>query len=201
MLLASNLEHFAPKLPEVFGARLKEMSVLCIPTAAYAQDNRDWLEPQIAPLRDQAGDYREIDLAELSEHDLEQAMKGWDIIYVTGGNTYYLLEQAVRTGFAQSLAGHFARGGVYVGVSAGSVLTCPSIEYIKDMDDPDKASLDNYTGLNLVDCYILPNIDDAQDGPEALKCVEEFSELQKGTIIGLREDQGLWVDGCTVRIY
>jgi dipeptidase E len=46
---------------------------------------------------------------------------------------------------------------VYVGSSAGSVLACPTIEHIEDMDDRNLANLTSFKGVGLVDTLILPH--------------------------------------------
>ena len=40
MLLLSCVEYFYPKINQIFGDKFKDMNVLCIPTAAYAEDDQ-----------------------------------------------------------------------------------------------------------------------------------------------------------------
>ena len=67
----------------------------------------------------------------LSEHirvfDLHRNMdidelRQYDIVYFTGGSPQYLLERINNTGFNKSLEKYIDNGGVYVGVSAGSII-------------------------------------------------------------------------------
>ena len=64
---------------------------------------------------------------------------------------------------------------MYIGESAGSIITCPDIGYCADMDSPEKApDLTDYAGLNLVDFYIVPHIGNKEMGEAAEKAVEEY---------------------------
>ena len=49
-------------------------------------------------------------------------LKQYDIVYFTGGSPQYLLERINDTGFNKSLRQYIDNGGVYVGVSAGSMI-------------------------------------------------------------------------------
>lgn len=56
----------------------------------------------------------------------EQAME-FDAVYVTGGDTGYLLERVKTTGFDKIIKKMVYAGKVYVGVSAGSMIATPNI--------------------------------------------------------------------------
>ena len=63
LLLTSTLEHFGSKLPLVFGDKLKDMNVLCIPTAAYAEEGYErWLTPELAAVKSQVKSFIEFDI-------------------------------------------------------------------------------------------------------------------------------------------
>ena len=65
---------------------------------------------------------------------------------------------------------------MYIGESAGAVITCPDIGYCAGMDNPEKApELTDYTGLGLVDFYIVPHIGNAEMGEAAEKAVAEYN--------------------------
>jgi len=48
-------------------------------------------------------------------------------VYFTGGSPQYLLERINSTGFNRSLKQYIDYGGVYVGVSAGSVVAANNL--------------------------------------------------------------------------
>ncbi len=50
-----------------------------------------------------------------------------DAVYVCGGNTAYLLSRVREAGMDAALQAFLARGGVYVGVSAGSAIAAQNL--------------------------------------------------------------------------
>ena len=59
--------------------------------------------------------------------DLHQNMpadelKAYDVVYLTGGRTSYLLERINDTGFRDTLLAYIRDGGFVIGVSAGSII-------------------------------------------------------------------------------
>ena len=51
----------------------------------------------------------------------------YDVIYFTGGDPAYLLERINDTGFSESLNEYVSGRGVYVGVSAGSIVAARNL--------------------------------------------------------------------------
>ena len=50
------------------------------------------------------------------------ALKQYDIVYLCGGNTHYLLSRMNETGFSKTLMEYIHSDGVVLGVSAGSLI-------------------------------------------------------------------------------
>lgn len=68
-----------------------------------------------------------IPAANIRVFDLHEGMtvtelKGYDAVYLCGGQTRYLLERVNRTSFGASLMTYIQGGGLVVGVSAGSLI-------------------------------------------------------------------------------
>ena len=100
----------------------------------------------------------DVDIAQVQHSELENSLKEADIIYVAGGNTYYLLDQVRKSGFDKIIKDRLEAGVIYMGGSAGSLLACPTIDIARGLDDPGQApDLTDYTGLKLVDYIILPH--------------------------------------------
>ncbi|MBU2103379.1 MAG: peptidase E, partial [Candidatus Omnitrophica bacterium] len=117
-----------------------------------------------------------------------------DIIFVSGGNVYYLLEKTIQSGFDKVVKQLINKGTIYVGSSAGSVLVCPTVEFVEDLDDRSLAKLDSYEGLGLVDFLLLPHY-----GEE--KYLERFNRIinkwkNKGyKIVPITNEQMVVVNG------
>ncbi len=65
----------------------------------------------------------------ISQEQLEQ----YDAIYVCGGSTKYLVERCVELNFKPILHNYIANGGIYLGVSAGSVACSGTYEMGLDL--------------------------------------------------------------------
>jgi len=200
MLLTSTVEFFAPKLPQVFGDKLKNMNALYIPTAAYAEDGyEDWLTPELDAIRSQVKSLVEFDIANKTQNELLSVLEGMDILYVTGGNTYCLLEEMNKIKFEEVLDIFFKRDGVYLGSSAGSIVMCPDIDFIREVDEPEKSNLENTVAHDLIDFSIMPHINQPKFNDVFEKTLSGRNKGKK--IIGLRDDQALWVEDGYTRIY
>ena len=51
-----------------------------------------------------------------------EELKQYDLVYLTGGRTAYLLARINETGFRESLLGYIRENGLVLGVSAGSII-------------------------------------------------------------------------------
>ena len=51
-----------------------------------------------------------------------EELKKYDLVYLTGGSTAYLLERINETGFRESLLSYIRENGLVLGVSAGSII-------------------------------------------------------------------------------
>lgn len=58
-----------------------------------------------------------------------EELKGYDLVYLTGGRTSYLLERINTTGFRESLLGYIRENGLVLGVSAGSIIFANNLEH------------------------------------------------------------------------
>ena len=56
------------------------------------------------------------------------------MIFVGGGNTFFLLQELKRSGADKIIAQEVAKGKFYIGESAGAIAACPDIGYSAVMD-------------------------------------------------------------------
>lgn len=163
---SDSLEKIVPLLPK----KPSELTVAFIPTAADNSPIRPWVDVDKDKLIALGFNIFEIGLqAEIdnagypipdtnkSPKKLFQELSKADIIFVAGGNTFYLLEQAQKMGFLEMVKNLVKQDVIYIGSSAGSVIAGPDIEPIAMFDDPNEANLKSTKGLNYVDFVILPH--------------------------------------------
>ena len=70
----------------------------------------------------------DIDIKGKTESELRLILKDKDVIYVQGGSPYYLLKYVKESGFDKVVGDLINKGVLYIGASAGSYITCPTIE-------------------------------------------------------------------------
>jgi dipeptidase E len=78
----------------------------------------------------------------------QEELSKYNVIYFCGGNTEYLLKRINDTGFNTSLKNFVDNGGVYIGVSAGSIISANN--YPKNLGYLDcKLDVHGKEGINI----------------------------------------------------
>ncbi len=146
-------DYFLKELPK----KTEEMKVAFIPTAADLEENKWFVKAAYDELVDLKFSVVQVDLKESKEiirAELEKA----DIIYINGGNTFYLLDWVRKSGLDKYLPELINKGKIYLGVSAGSILAGPDIAVSGWDPSWDKNDyVTDTTGLKLVDYAISPH--------------------------------------------
>jgi len=107
-----------------------------------------------------------------------------DVIYVCGGNTFYLLQKIRESGFDTLLP---TFDGLYIGVSAGSIVVGPNIEVSGPWDEND-VNLSDTTGLNIVNFALIPHYQRKEK-----EIVEDLRNHADYEIIELTDNQAMLV--------
>lgn len=90
----------------------------------------------------------------------EATLDSVDAVYVAGGESFALMEALRTNGAAQVLADRVRAGLPYIGCSAGSIITGPSITPAELMDDRSAGpNLTTDDGLALIESVIVPHAD------------------------------------------
>lgn len=129
-----------------------------IPTAANAEPgNKDWFLKQIFDLQKHGFDWIDFIDPSAADIDWKTRLSEVTIVFVSGGNTFHLLDQARKTGFDKWL-GQNRENIVYVGVSAGSIVVTPSIGIAPvDNGDENVAGITDLAGFHFVDFEVSPH--------------------------------------------
>ena len=181
--------------------KLQGYRVAFITTASNLYANPVWLQKDKQKLIDLGFSFTEIDIAKKNPNQLEHDLSGVDIIYVAGGNTMYLLEQAIASGFDKLVKALVAKGTIYIGSSAGSVILAPDIEPSKNFDErPGGTHLKQTKGLGLVDFVPLPHWGKEGYGDINEKVLTQYSAW-KYKIKPLTDSQYWYVKGTDIRFH
>ncbi len=145
---------------DLVGKKPEETSLVFIPTASNIETgDKGWFIDDLSNLKKQ--NFKSICIADISavpEDIWRPQIEEADVLFFEGGNTYHLMRWINKTGLVSMLP-ELLKTKVYVGLSAGSMVTNPDLalrlSQIIYGDDLEEEAMD---GLNYVDFYFLPHL-------------------------------------------
>lgn len=157
MFLVSSFAKVFAEL-QSFNKELVGKTVTFIPTASKVEKVTFYVKSGKKALESMGLIVDLLDVSTAKPEEIKQKLKENDYIYVTGGNSFFLLQELKQSGADQMIIEEIQKGKLYIGESAGAILLSKTIEYIKKMDSPLRApNLTSFSGLNVVDFYTVPH--------------------------------------------
>jgi dipeptidase E len=152
--------------------------------------------------------FAKIGISVTSVHDTKfachrQAIESARAIFIGGGNTFRLLARLYDKELLGVIREKVTSGEiVYLGVSAGANVACPTIKTTNDMPIVQPVS---FGALNLVPFQINPHYIDPDPASKHMgetrdKRIAEFHEENAATVIGLREGSWIRVENGEARL-
>jgi dipeptidase E len=172
--------------------------VLFVPYAAVTKSHDQFVE-QVRPVFGSLG----IRVSGIhAASDPREAVRGAQAVVVGGGSTWRLLRELRLAGLLPAIRNRVVAGMPYVGWSAGTNVTCPTIMTTNDMPICDPGGFD---ALALVPFQINPHY--LHGNPPGFKGetreerITEFGILNPDTwVAGLREGTGFVVEDTALRL-
>lgn len=112
-----------------------------------------------------------------------------DVIYVSGGNTFKMLDMLRKCRFDHALIEYIRSGVVYIGGSAGAHLVSSDVSHLTRYDPPPDGMSD-FRGLGLFDGILLCHFTEERESHE-----RELRAERKYTLYVLTDDDSILIEG------
>ena len=170
----------------------KGKKVLFIPTANIDEETKFLVDEAKEVFESLGMEVEDLEISKLNEKTIKNKIEKANYLYVSGGNTFYLLQELKRKNLIDFIKNRVNFEMTYIGESAGAIITSKDIEYNYLMDDKTIAKdLKEYSGLNLVGFYVVPHLNEFPFEESAKQTVEKYKN--KLNIIAINNSQAIIV--------
>lgn len=192
-------------LREMLRKPIEECHAIAITTASYALGRGTDLAVNFIQGKDEAPmvdlGWKSVGLLELSAVSVidpaiwQPAVEQADVILVNGGDPLFLHHWFVESGFDHMLPN---LTGVYVGMSAGSMILTPRIgtDFIEWKKTPEQSDVT----LGLVDFSIFPHLDHPQLPDNHLQAAKSWAETLTNPAYAIDDATAIRVIGSNVDV-
>ena len=188
MILTSSLYESIELVKKFLDKNTESKKILFIPTATNVDEYKKYIHLTQKAFEDFGYEVENFDISIFSEEIAKEKLSEAKTVFISGGNTFYLLQELKRKNLTSYLKERIENGLLYIGESAGSVIAAPDIEYASIVDDKTLATeLDDYAGLNLVDFYIVPHFEEEPFVESSRNTVELYKDKLDLKLINNKE--------------
>ena len=175
-----------------------EKKVVFIPTAANVDEYKKHLAKAQNKLAELGFAVEILDVATASEAAAREKIEQTKYLYIAGGNTFYLLQELKKKNLLELIAKRVSEGMIYIGESAGGMITAPNVEYVQAMDPKELApELTSYEALNLVDFCFLPHEGEFPFAEAVDEIINTYGD--KCNFLAINNKQAIIVNGDEVK--
>lgn len=159
LFLSSQIDIVAQHISQKVAPQLSGKRTAFISTAAEPMNgDKAWLPRNMQGLIDCGLDVFDYTITDKSYEQIKQDLGDIDVLHVNGGDYFYLLLQAKKSGFDRFVREYVASGKIYIGSSAGSIVTSTETEIARTPGKDEYAQyLEDFKGFGLVDFIIFPH--------------------------------------------
>ena len=181
-------------------SKMVSNKIVFIPTAGNVEPYTGYIDEGIEMLKSLGYEVEILDITKFDETYLKDKFLKTECICISGGNTFYLLQEIKRKNLVEVLFKRIKEGLFYIGESAGAIIMSENIEYSQMMDDKSIASeLDDYTGVNVFDHYVLPHIGEYPFEESTQKILENYQD--KISLVAINNSEAILVNDSGYTIY
>ncbi len=199
IFLSSSFKDVASLLPNFVKQDLKGRKVTFIPTASIPESMKFYVGAGKKALQELGLIVDELELTQATSQEIFNKLSENDYIYVTGGNTFFLLQELKKTRADKIIVEQIQKGKLYIGESAGSMILSPDIEYASGMDSVKKApELENFSALDVINFYPLPHHTNFPFKKTVEKIIAKYETTLN--LYPISNSQVILVDGKNIKV-
>lgn len=188
-------------LENFYGESVKGKTVAFIATASLVEDYTKYVDDDRKAFIDLGIIIKDLDIIGKHQNEISKVFSESDMIFVSGGNTFYLLQELKKSNADQLIIDEIKKGKLYIGSSAGSIILSKDILYVDKMDDKRKATeLENFLGLNMVDFYTLPHLNNEPFTEIVENILKENNGIDKLPLVPISNHQVILVNNSQYKI-
>lgn len=178
LLLTSYFKKVANLIPNFLETDPAGKKVCFITTASVPEKVDFFVSDGKKELEKHGMEIIELEISTASKEEIKDKIIISDMIYVAGGNTFFLLDKLRKTGADKLIIEQIHNGKPYIGESAGSMILSANIEYVSLMDSPKVTSELNgeYDALAITEFSIVPHANNAPFKNVVKKIVQTYSD-------------------------
>lgn len=201
LFLCSSFADVANLLIDFANEDLKGKIIAFIPTASLTESIRFYVKTGKKALEKVGMIVEEVEITQFSNEEISSILHKCDYIYITGGNTFFLLQELKRKGVDKIISEQVKSGKLYIVESAGAIIASPDTEYMKNVNfDPIKKApeLEDYSSLGLVDFYTIPHYGNFPFKKKGEKVIQLYNE--KLQLIPISNKQAIFIEDSNIQI-
>lgn len=173
--------------------------ILFISTAGNVEEYRHYIDEGINFLEHLGYQLNFLDIANESKETCTTEINNAQLIYISGGNTFYLLQEIKKKGLLSVLRNKICTGCPYIGESAGGIILSKNINYVKEMDDTEMApELKEFNALDVIDFYPLPHYMEEPFSDIVKKIVKEYSD--QVDLVPINNNQAIVINNNSIEV-
>lgn len=172
----------------------KPSEIVAITTAANVYTKKPFVGQDLEWFEKNKFSITQFDLHTGTPRELTKILKHTDIMYVSGGNVFYLLQEIYAQDY-QDIINNFIQKPktLYIGASAGACILGIDIAPLAEMDDPKQApDLEQTHALNIVESVIVPHFDNSKYKAKMSK-VTDACQKAGHNILSINDDQTITI--------
>lgn len=207
LLLTSNgicNDSIKKALLDLLGKPFSETTIVFIPTAMnVSTGDKTWFINDLLNLKQLGLKMLDIvDISALPKKVWLSRLEKADVLFFCGGNTTHLIRWIDESGL-KLLLSDFLKDKIYVGISAGSIVTNPTLAFSsedKKLYYEEVFGYKNEDGLSLVGFYIRPHLNNPHFPKVTKTNIEEMSKNFKESIYAIDDETAIKINGDKVEV-